>query len=101
VKLGHVSAVAGAVRGPQLSEATCLRDPLAAQESTASIATDRSLPARLTLTPRARILGLSTQPITSAVDTASFVSGTPETTYGINLKAPPGRYDLYVEPKAT
>lgn len=100
VKLGHVSEIAGAVRGPELSEATCLRNLPAAQESTAPIASDKSLPARLTLTPRARILGLSTQPITSAVETASFL-GTGETSYGISLKAPPGRYDLYVEPKAT
>src|SRR5690606_19608632 len=61
--------------------------------------TDGSIPTRLTLTPRFRLLGLPSPAFTATVDSTSTVGGqADETSYRAILNVPPGRYDIYAEP---
>ena len=92
ISLGHVSRITGAVRGGIISEENCVIDeslPLAIPNEDGSIA------ARLTLTPRERLLGLTNPSYTIEVSDQS------QGAYTIYLNAPPGRYDVYVEPRTT
>ena len=92
ISLGHVSRISGAIRGLEIDEENCVLDDTVREGLKT---TDRSLAARLTLTPRTRLLGLA-----SASHTVE-VSDEVANSYGLSLPVPPGRYDIYVEPQTT
>lgn len=62
--------------------------------SYATDASDRTIPALVTLSPSSGGLGLFSSPIVVPDDTARNSS-----TYKFELSVPPGDYDIYVEPK--
>lgn len=94
IQLGNVTQLEGKVFGAALDPETCLKDP---DGATANAAGDGSLPVRLTLTPRERLLGLPSPPLTAKVQD---LKGTGSGSYEFALNVPPGRYDLYFEPLA-
>lgn len=101
IKLGHVSRIEGAVRGALLTGDACLLDEKLDLESLPERGSDGSLPVRVTLTPRERLLGLTNQPITSAVEVPNLSAEAPEPSFRLAFSAPPGSYDIYVEPAPT
>jgi len=90
--------VAGTVQ-PQFSSAQeklgCKRqfaDPVSGE--VAAIASDESVPVRVTLTPVERFLGLNTQ--TYSTKTSALKPG--QSGYEFALLVPPGEYDVYFQP---
>ncbi len=96
ITLDHVSVVEAAIRLPNLREDDCLADPDADAASDPP-GTDGSVPARITMTPRQRLLGLSNPTFTAQIDSLSNL-GDGETGYRVGINVPPGQYDIYVEP---
>ena len=87
--LGFVSKIRGTVRAaPVATEACVAGDPL---ETAPLPSEDGTLPARVTLIPRERLLGLPNPVHTTA---AALVDGA----YRFALEVPPGDYDVFVEP---
>lgn len=84
-----VSRIVGAVIAEPLEDESCVPHEESEQ---ASASEDGSIPNRLTLIPRSRLLGIPNPTYTSEVD--ALVNGG----YGVSLAVPPGRYDVYVEP---
>lgn len=95
INLEHVSAISGAVTAPPLAQTNCVEDPEG--EGVMDPSGDGSVPARLTLTPRQRLLGLSSPSFTAESDALENVGGGVRG-YRVALNVPPGRYDIYVEP---
>ncbi len=92
ISLGHVSRITGTVRAVDVEKrATCVPPPAGAK---GQLAPDGTLPARVTLTPRARLLGMQTPTHTAAT---SFSAGASNQ---FSLNVPPSSYDVYVEPLA-
>src|SRR5690606_27761714 len=90
IELPHVSLVSGAVIASQLSPQSCLVNGEVVDREAG---TDGSIPTRLTLTPRFRLLGLPSPAFTATVDSTSTVGGqADETSYRAILNVPPGRY---------
>lgn len=101
IALEHVSVIKGSVMAPELTDATCLAGPTTDGSTEPPEAGDGSVPARLTLTPRQRRLGLPGPVFTAqSGDTLANVGGG-LTGYQIEANVPPGNYDVYVEPAAT
>lgn len=88
VELQHVSSVTGTIT-PTPEPFPC---PAEINEAGASPSADGSLPARVTLRPRQRQLGLAVPSYTSDADFA-------EGSYRFSATVPPGTYDIYVEPR--
>lgn len=97
ITLPHVSVVEAAVRIPSLNADDCLADPSTDTGGGPLVATDASVPARITLTPRRRLLGLPNPTFTSQTDSPTAL-GDGTTGYRIGMNVPPGQYDIYVEP---
>lgn len=77
---------------PLTADQSCVLD-----ESILSVppATDGSLPVRITLAPRTRLLNLSSPPI---IQESALGDEEGSNSYALELVAPPGTYDVYVEP---
>lgn len=88
VSLGYVSQLKGTVRGEPISEENCVVDG-------SSQASAMSKDGNITLTPRARLLGLSVPSYTVDIIEAGQES------YQLSLAVPPGRYDVYVRPRVS
>jgi hypothetical protein len=97
INLEHVSVISGAVTAPLLSPANCLVATVSDGVVELPASEDGSVPAHLTLTPRQRLLGLSSPTFTAENGTLVSVGGGLDG-YEIGLNVPPGRYDIYVEP---
>lgn len=100
INLEHVSVISGAVVAPPLSRASCLVTPATDGVVEPPDSGDGSVPARLTFTPRQRLLGLSSPTYTAESDTLVNV-GVGISGYEIGLNVPPSRYDIYVEPASS
>lgn len=85
--LGHVALVQGTVTSAPESTACA---PAAGEGEAPSL--DGSLPGRVTLTPRSRQLGVASP---NHASDAVLVDGG----YRFRAAVPPGRYDIYVEPR--
>lgn len=90
VELGHVSRIEGSVHA-STDALSCLAD-VGGEIGGDLPAPDGSVPARITLFPRQRHLGISSPSQTSD---AVLVDGGHRFTTAV----PPGQYDIYVEPK--
>lgn len=89
VELPYISHVRGSVTAKTVPEDECLpADP----GLLAPPAADGSLPARISVIPRQRLLGMSTAPLTREI--AADASGN----YDLSFNVPPGLYDIYAEP---
>lgn len=89
VELPYISHVRGRVIAAAVPAEQCLpADP----ELSAPPAADGSLPARISVIPRQRLLGMSTAPLTREV--AADEGGN----YDLSFNVPPGLYDIYAEP---
>ncbi len=88
VELAHVSTVTGSI-SPAADSFSCPR-PVTGDGAAPS--TDGTLPARVTLRPLQRQLGLAVPSYTSD---AAFTDGS----YRFRALVPPGTYDIYVEPR--
>ncbi len=97
INLEHVSVIEGAVRAPELDEKSCLPRSDGEGLIEPPIGTDGSVRARITLIPRQRLLGLPNPLFTAQAETPDSLGGG-GSGYRVALKAPPGRYDVYVEP---
>lgn len=91
VSLGHVSDISAVVTGAELSSDRCVADRT--MES-GSAGEDGSLLARITLTPRARLLGIANPPFSALAEKKG--DG-----FAVEMVASPGQYDIYVEPQTT
>lgn len=92
VTLGSLAYIEGIASGFELSDERCLPD---VDNPTASPSRDDSIPVRVTLTPRERLIGLPATVHTADVDAP--LGGA----YKFNMVVPAGRYDVYFEPLAT
>lgn len=102
LKLGHVSRIKGSVRAGALAEENCLLDDSVDAETLYPAGDDDSIPARVTFTPRERLLGLTNQPITAVIESPQVLDPeTGEEGFQLELSVPPGRYDVYTEPLPT
>lgn len=99
INLEHVSVIQAAVLVPRLPDESCLAGTAADGSVDPVPAGDESVPARLTLTPRQRLLGLPSPIFTAQSETLVDV-GNGLTGYQIAMNVPPGSYDIYVEPAA-
>ncbi|HSC89944.1 MAG TPA: hypothetical protein VLC09_21885 [Polyangiaceae bacterium] len=88
LELGYVARVRGSILGGEF-EGGCV--PVSGDAPPFVESDDDSLPARLMLVPRERLLGLGNPLLTAE---ASWNDGA----YRFALDVPPGRYDIYVEP---
>ena len=88
VELAHVSSVTGSI-SPTAEPFPC---PAPVPGDAAEPSADGTLPARVTLRPHQRQLGLAVPSYTSD---ATFVDGS----YRFRALVPPGTYDVYVEPR--
>lgn len=100
INLEHVSVIKGSVTVPDLTGASCLPSPAGEGSMEPSAAGDGSVPARLTLTPRQRLLGLPNPIFTAQSETLTNV-GEGLSGFQIAVNVPPGSYDIYVEPAAS
>lgn len=89
VGLGYLTQIGAVVRGAAIPREQCV-PPLGDQ--VAGTAADGTMSARVTLIPRESQLGLPSP--TYSKETQLDVEGS----YGAQLVAPPGRYDIHVEP---
>ncbi len=92
IVLGHVSRLQGPIRATSIDQENCVLDeslPLGVPNEDGSIA------ARLTLFPRARLLGVSSPSYTAELSESGASS------YSFDLPVPPGTYDVYVEPQTS
>jgi hypothetical protein len=90
INLEHASRLTGLVKGAQIQTENCVIDP---EYSAGESKPDQSLAARLTLTPRTRLLGIASPART--VEAADAGDGS----YPIELSVPAGSYDIYIEPR--
>lgn len=89
VELPYISHVRGSVTAATVPEDECLP---AEPDPSALPAADGSVPARISVIPRQRLLGMSTAPLTREI--AADASGK----YDLSFNVPPGLYDIYAEP---
>lgn len=89
VGLGHISSIEVVVTGAEIPEEQCVPSPAEAASGTA---TDGTMAARVTLIPRQMLLGM-----TSPIYSRELAPGE-AASYSVGLVAPPGRYDVHVEP---
>lgn len=90
VGLGNISQIKVVVSGIEIPEEQCV--PPASTEVPSGTAPDGTMSARVTLIPRESLLG-----IPSPTYAGMLVPGQ-ASTYEVPLLAPPGRYDIHVEP---
>lgn len=84
-----VSRIGGTVVAEPLPDEACVPQ----EELNAAIASeDGSIPHRITLIPRSRLLGIPNPTYTSQVSELN------QGGFSVSLPVPPGRYDVYVEP---
>ncbi|MCH2107746.1 MAG: carboxypeptidase-like regulatory domain-containing protein [Polyangiaceae bacterium] len=93
IELPHVSQVSGTVSGADLRPSSCV-DYVEAVADDVAPSQDGSLPVRVSLIPRERLLGLTNPAFVTEVDSGD------QRSYSFELSASPGQYDLYVEPLA-
>lgn len=91
IQLDSFSRIVGAIKGAPVSTGACV--PLPEGELPA-LETDGSVPARITLLPRTRLLGLNA-PVTVVESVSDGVSNV------FSAAVSPGAYDLYVEPSGS
>jgi len=89
IALGQISHVSVVVRGAEISEAQCVPPT---GEVPPGTATDGTMATRVTLIPRESQIGLASPTYSKEVLPGSVGS------YAVPLVAPPGRYDIHVEP---
>ncbi len=94
IPLDQVSKITGKVRTSGVPMDPCI--PVSPTAS-GQVAEDGTLPARVTLTPRTRLLGIQTPTHTAATELVELSAG-PSNEF--TLSVPPGNYDVYVEPLA-
>jgi len=89
IELEHISIVEATVRGAPIPEQQCVRP---SGERVAGTASDGTMSARVSLIPRESQLGLPAPTYSQEFPPSE------SSTYKIDLVAPPGRYDIHVEP---
>ncbi len=89
LELPNISNFSGTVKGADIISELCVEDE---QDEQADAAPDGSLPVRLSLLPRQRILGIAAAPFVTEVTPGS------DSSYNFEIKAPSGDYDIYIEP---
>ncbi len=94
IPLDQVSKITGKVRTSGVPMDPCIP---ASPTASGRVAEDGTLPARVTLTPRTRLLGIQTHTHTAATELVDLSTGP---TNELTLSVPPGNYDVYVEPLA-
>jgi hypothetical protein len=95
IKLAQVSRITGRVRASDAVAKPCVPT---STEASGQIAPDGTVPARVTLTPRTRLLGIQAPTHTAATVLQTDPDTGPSNQFTLSVY--PGEYDVYVEPLA-